>query len=87
MESNMRKIMEKSWREWHGDCGNDDVPSVSLAYSKGFDDCHDIMMPLLAESATHVFASHGAEHMLDGFRPQRRQIDDLVDRIKSVIQE
>lgn len=36
---------------------------------------------LLAECVPHVMASHGAEHMLDGFRPQRRPIDDLVERL------
>jgi len=43
------------------------------------------LQALLEMSAPHVFASAGAEHMLQGFYPKRLKIDDLVDRIKSVI--
>lgn len=85
MNNNMQKIMEMSWRKWHHDIDADDVPAVNLCYEKGFIACHNILMPLLVEAALHVMASHGAEHMLDGFRPQHRKIDDLVDKIKEVL--
>lgn len=40
---------------------------------------------LLAECAPHIIASHGAEHMLDGFLPTHRPVDDLVARIKAIL--
>ena len=43
------------------------------------------LQALLEMSAPHVFASAGAAHMLDGFRPRSRPIDELVERIKAVI--
>ena len=54
------------------------------SYEAGFNDCYDLLMPLLQQAATHVIASHGAEHMMDGFRPQKRPIDGLVEQIKRV---
>lgn len=85
MESEMNQKMKHAWLLWHGDMEEDDIPSVNASFKEGFEACHDILMPLLIESALHVMASHGAEHMLDGFRPQRRPIDDLVDKIKEVL--
>lgn len=84
MESNMRKIMEQSWRDWHGST-IDDFPNVNMSYEKGFNACHNTLMPLLIESSIHVLASQGADHLTDGFRPQRRPIDGLVERIKAVL--
>ena len=43
------------------------------------------LQALLEMSSIHVFASAGAEHMLDGFKPKRRPIDELVERIKAVM--
>ena len=40
---------------------------------------------LLAECEPHVLASVGAEHLLDGFRPQRRPLDDLADRVRAAL--
>ena len=42
---------------------------------------------LLKEASIHVYASASAEHMLDGFTPKPRPIDDLVGRIKSVLED
>jgi len=40
---------------------------------------------LLAECAPHVFSAAEAEHLLDGFRPQRRPIDALADRVRAAL--
>ncbi len=42
---------------------------------------------LLRAAEPHVYASAGAAHMLDGFRPKRHPIDDLMDEIKDAIME
>lgn len=42
----------------------------------------------LAEALPHVESSANAEHMLDGFGPrQERPVDDLVRRMKEIIDE
>lgn len=43
------------------------------------------LQALVEMSSAHVFASAGAEHMLDGFKPKRLPIDELVERIKAVM--
>ena len=43
------------------------------------------LQALLEMSAPHVFGSAGAAHLIDGFRPRRHPIDELVERIKAVI--
>ena len=43
------------------------------------------LQALLEMSAPHVFASAGAAHLTDGFKPRRHPIDELVERIKTVI--
>ena len=40
---------------------------------------------LLSECAPHVFSAAEAEHLLDGFRPQRRPMDDLADRLRAAL--
>jgi len=40
---------------------------------------------LIGIALPHVQASAGAEHMLDGFRPRRRPIDDDVDAIRAAL--
>jgi hypothetical protein len=45
------------------------------------------LLALLSECAIHVVASNGAEHMLDGFKPQKRPTDSLVKRLKTVLGE
>lgn len=84
MNSKMREIMETSWHEWHGST-IDDYPSVNISYEKGFDAACEKLMPLLEASSNHVYGSAAGDHLLDGFRPQRRPIDDLVDAINAVI--
>lgn len=49
MEANMRKIMEQSWRDWH-DEDMEEIPQVNMSYEKGFEACHNILMPLLIEA-------------------------------------
>lgn len=39
------------------------------------------MHALLARCKPHVMASHGAEHMMDGFRPRAKPIDSLVSAL------
>jgi len=85
MELNMRTAMLDAWREWHGYMAPEDVPSVNPSFERGFVSAVDVLMPLLEMAAPHVFASAGAHHMLDGFRPQRKPIDELVERIKSAL--
>lgn len=43
------------------------------------------MHALLSECAPHVFSAAEAEHLLDGFRPQRRPMDDLVARVRAAL--
>lgn len=40
---------------------------------------------LLAISLPHVEASAGAEHLFDGFRPQRRPTDAVVEEIRAAL--
>jgi len=85
MESKMEIAMRDAWLYWHSDIDKDDIPQVNVSFYEGFYACHELLMPLLEMSAPHVFASAGAKHLTDGFRPRRHQIDELVDRIKAVI--
>lgn len=43
------------------------------------------LQALLEMAAPHVFASAGAAHMMDGFKPKRLPIDEFVERIKVVL--
>lgn len=43
------------------------------------------LLDLLRECAPHVFSAAEAEHLLDGFRPQRRPLDDLADRVRDAL--
>lgn len=43
------------------------------------------MKRLLAVALPHVEASAGAEHLFDGFRPQRRPLDGVVEEIRSAV--
>lgn len=78
MNSKMREIMETSWREWNGS------ENVGLSYEHGFDAACDALIPLLKQSYPHVYGNAGADHLVQGFRPSRLPIDDLVDSIKAV---
>ena len=40
---------------------------------------------LLTAALTHVEASAGAQHLLDGFRPQVRPLDALVQEIREAL--
>ena len=40
---------------------------------------------LMEECAPHVFSAAEAAHLLDGFRPQRRPLDDLADRVRAAL--
>ena len=40
---------------------------------------------LLSECAPHVLSAAEAEHLIDGFRPQRRPLDDLADRVRAAL--
>ena len=42
---------------------------------------------LLAHVLPLVQAQHGAEHLLDGFKPKKRAIDGLLADIKKALQE
>ena len=79
--------MEIEWKKhiaeidpMNGDCTliNDDV----LLWAENR---MNELQALVEMSSAHVFASAGAEHMLDGFKPKRRPIDELVERIKAVM--
>lgn len=85
MEHKLLQKMKNAWVDWHGDIDDEDVPSVNPSFQEGFEAAHDLLMPLLEMAAPHVYASAGAAHMLDGFRPKRIPIDELVDRIKDVV--
>lgn len=83
MNNKMREIMELTWKEWHGST-IDGFPNVNISFEHGFNAACDKLIPLLEQSYSHVYGSAGAEHMLQGFRPCRLPIDDLVDSIKAV---
>jgi hypothetical protein len=40
---------------------------------------------LLAECAPLIYSAAEAEHLLDGFRPQRRPLDDLAGRVRDAV--
>ena len=42
---------------------------------------------LLTQCLPIVQAQHGAEHLLDGFKPKKRDIDGLLADIKRALQE
>jgi len=43
---------------------------------------------LLCQCWPHVYASHGAEHMMDGFKPKiRPEIDSLFNRVKQEVDQ
>lgn len=97
MNTNMQQKMsavwevrkDEAWNAWDKLCPRPcPFPSddEKIGFSVGFTACHDLLMPLLIEAMPHVMASHGAEHMLDGFRPQRRPIDGLVERLREVME-
>ena len=80
-------VMEIEWKKhiseidpMNGDCTliNDDV----LIWAENR---LNELQALVEMSSAHVFSSAGAEHMLDGFKPKRRPIDELVERIKAVM--
>lgn len=79
--------MKNAWGRWHKDVPEDDRPNVNPSFHAGFEAAHDLLMPLLEKAAPHVYASAGANHMLDGFKPRRRPIDELVEQIKAVISD
>ena len=44
------------------------------------------LLSLLAQVAPNTYAQQGAEHMLDGFKPQRREpIDTIVEQLKEAL--
>lgn len=57
----------------------------TLAYLAKLGKERDELQALIEMSAPHVFASAQAYHMVDGFRPKRHPIDELVERIKAVL--
>jgi hypothetical protein len=79
MNDAMQERMLLSWLKY--DDGND---VVDPDFYKGFEAAYEIIMPLLEVAAEHVYATAGAEHMLDGFRPRERPIDELVKRLKHI---
>ena len=46
---------------------------------------YDELQALVEFSAAHVKASAESAHMLDGFKPKRHPIDELVQRINAVL--
>ena len=84
MNEYMKAAMDGFWRMRYADYQAEDVKAINADFREGFEACYDLLMPLLQRAATHVIASHGAEHMMDGFRPQKRPIDGLVKQIKRV---
>ena len=85
MEKNMLEKMKMAWDRWHEDINEEDRPNVNPRFQEGFEAAHDLLMPLLEMAAPHVYASAGAAHMLDGFKPKKLPIDELVNRIKDVV--
>jgi len=75
---------------WRAACAENEgevsrLRTVIDANKDGHAECleENIMLRgLLAECVPHVMASHGAEHLLDGFRPRARPIDKLVERLE-----
>lgn len=86
MENNVREEMKKAWSKWHEDVSEADIPAINPLFQEGFEAAQDVLMPLLEMAAPHVYASAGAAHMLDGFKPKRLPIDELVERINAVLQ-
>ena len=87
MNDHIRTIMLQSWANWHSDIDEDLRPIVNMSYEKGFAAALDALIPLLRQCHPHVHGSHGAEHMLDGFKPQPRPIDALLKELEEVLHE
>ena len=85
MEQNMEDEMRKAWDDRHHDMSETDRPGTNPSFERGFGAAVDLLMPLLEMAAPHVFASAGAAHMMDGFKPKRLPIDEFVERIKAVL--
>jgi hypothetical protein len=75
--------MRRSWAEYHGCCESNN--HLNTEYEVGFNAAVQMLVPLLQQAAPHVYASHNAEHMLDGFKPQPRKIDSLVWLLREVL--
>jgi hypothetical protein len=84
MNDHIRTIMLQSWENWHRRRSR---PLVNMSYEKGFAAALDALIPLLRQCHPHVHGSHGAEHMLDGFKPQPRPIDALLKELEEVLHE
>lgn len=85
MEQKLVEKMKGAWVDWHADIAPEDIPSVNPSFQEGYEAAHELLMPLLQMAAPHVYASAGAEHMLDGFKPKKLPIDELVNRIRDVV--
>lgn len=84
MDEKMNRIV----LDWYGVDDESDISPCDAGFKKGFEYCHDILMPLIIEAYPHVLGNQGAAHMLDGLRErQRKPIDDLVERIEAVLPE
>jgi hypothetical protein len=80
--------MLQSWASWHSDIDDEElIPRVTMTYEEGFTAAIDALLPLLRQCHPHVYGSHGAEHMLDGFKPQPRPIDALLRELEEVLHE
>lgn len=83
MNSVLRSIMVESWREWHGDLDEDDIPQVNISFEEGFSAACEYLLPLLQQSLVHVSAIAEAGHLTDGFSKKKKNSHDiLADEIR-----
>ena len=87
MNDHLKNTMKQAWANWHSDIDEDLIPRVTMTYEEGFTAAIDALLPLLKQCYPHVHGSHGAEHMLDGFKPQPRPIDGLLRELEEVLNE
>lgn len=74
------------YRKHEGHDCIDGVPVQDLrALAKELRDERDNLRRLLRLALPHVEASAGASHLLDGFRPQVRTLDALVEEIRVAV--
>lgn len=85
MNDHLKTIMKQSWANQLAASANSLAPSQTACFEMGFVAATSVLLPLLKQCHPHVYGSHGAEHMLDGFNPQPRPIDGLLRELAGVL--
>jgi hypothetical protein len=87
MNDHLKNIMKQSWADWHKGIDPEMIGSTNPLFEKGFSAAASVLLPLLKQCHPHVYGSHGALHMMDGFKPKPRPIDGLMAALEEVLHD